>query len=505
MNQFTVWVFFAALSVVTKSSLGIADINRPVKYCIMERAHRMIGYNCAKLELRDIPSYLKTSTEVSNARGFRQPERSWNAFRTMQKLLHCVPTPAKPAVPFKLKLINLNWLEHQRLALGHFFAALTHAIFFSSSPHRSWIFHIIEFESWRGSRSSRWPTCDFCTFSTIWLIESRTTRSPSWRISRLWIYQEMDCEMFHRKSSIFQFFAIFTSPTTRSTIEGLRRSKRWRNRSKLPWRFLTLLTIGWIESQHLESCRSFMRSTCHRTICAIWHRSSSRRFAMSKRLTWTTRWWRSVDAKRSQGFSTRSAKLILCRRFIVTQFLQVRLYEKAEPLCTHKLEKKIIETWETKFIWIRILLNNQFCSGTLMTRVYTTFIDDFGRAFLQERFMIKISSQFSLECKIDPNTTFVETEEFHQCMSIRREVIEHKKAQLTWGIIAGGVIAFLVVFIGCLWCIHRRNVRQMSRKSIKINNQNVKAVKVQQLDPTELPDESVSSSPEKLLIKRSDV
>lgn len=126
MNQFAVWVFFAALSVVTKSSLGIADINRPVKYCIMERAHRMIGYNCAKLELRDIPTYLKTSTEVSNARGFWQPERSWNAFRTMQKLFHRVPTPAKPAVPFKLKLINLNWLEHQRLALGHFFDALTH-------------------------------------------------------------------------------------------------------------------------------------------------------------------------------------------------------------------------------------------------------------------------------------------------------------------------------------------------------------------------------------------
>lgn len=106
-----------------------------------------------------------------------------------------------------------------------------------------------------------------------------------------------------------------------------------------------------------------------------------------------------------------------------------------------------------------------------------------------------------LECKFDVNVTFAETNDYHVCMNIRREVIEHKQAQITWGIIAVGVLAFLVFFIGCLYCLHRRNVRQMNRKA-KINNQNVKTVKVQQLDPA---DEPVSSSPEKLLIKRSDV
>lgn len=98
--------------------------------------------------------------------------------------------------------------------------------------------------------------------------------------------------------------------------------------------------------------------------------------------------------------------------------------------------------------------------------------------------------------------TFVETSDYYQCMAIRKAVVEHKKAQLTWGIIAFGVSSFLVIFIGCLFCLHRRNVRQMNRKS-KINNQNVKTVKAHQFDAAEPVDETVH--PEKLLIKRSDV
>lgn len=87
---------------------------------------------------------------------------------------------------------------------------------------------------------------------------------------------------------------------------------------------------------------------------------------------------------------------------------------------------------------------------------------------------------------------------------MRRAVIEHKQAQLTWGIIAGGVVAFFVFFIGCLYCLHRRNVRQMRRKA-KINNQNVKTINAKQLDPAEPIDEPINTSPQKLLIKRSDV
>lgn len=112
-----------------------------------------------------------------------------------------------------------------------------------------------------------------------------------------------------------------------------------------------------------------------------------------------------------------------------------------------------------------------------------------------------ISNSVILECKFDANVTFTETKDYHTCMSIRRTVIEHQQAQLTWGIIAIGVLAFLIIFIGCLYCLHRRNVRQMNRK--KINNQNIKTIKAPQTDP--VVDEPVNSSPEKLLIKRSDV
>lgn len=111
---------------------------------------------------------------------------------------------------------------------------------------------------------------------------------------------------------------------------------------------------------------------------------------------------------------------------------------------------------------------------------------------------------YILECKFDVNVTFAETQDYQTCLNIRREVIAHQKAQLTWGIIAISVVGFLVFFIGCLYCLHRRNVRQMNRKA-KINNQNVKTIKAPQLEPAEPLEESVSTNPEKLLIKRSDV
>lgn len=98
--------------------------------------------------------------------------------------------------------------------------------------------------------------------------------------------------------------------------------------------------------------------------------------------------------------------------------------------------------------------------------------------------------------------TFIETSDFHNCLAIRKSVVEHKKAQLTWGIIACSVFGFLVIFIGCLYCMHRSNVRQMRRK-VKINNQNVRTIKTEQFDAAEPSDEPVH--PEKLLIKRSDV
>lgn len=36
------------------------------KTCTMERVYRLIGYDCSKMDLKDIPQTLKTSLEVRN-------------------------------------------------------------------------------------------------------------------------------------------------------------------------------------------------------------------------------------------------------------------------------------------------------------------------------------------------------------------------------------------------------------------------------------------------------
>lgn len=89
--------------------------------------------------------------------------------------------------------------------------------------------------------------------------------------------------------------------------------------------------------------------------------------------------------------------------------------------------------------------------------------------------------------------------------------MEHKQAQMTWGIIAGGVVGFLFFFIGCLYCIHRHNVRKM-RKRTKLNNQTVKVIPAKQLEANEIESSEnnsniniESTNPENLLIKKSNV
>lgn len=64
MKRFATWVIFAVLSIAFRATHGIADLNKVSRFCVMERAHKMLGYNCAKLELRSVPTYIKSSTEV---------------------------------------------------------------------------------------------------------------------------------------------------------------------------------------------------------------------------------------------------------------------------------------------------------------------------------------------------------------------------------------------------------------------------------------------------------
>ncbi len=67
MNQLSLWINFI-LSVMTMDVYGLttdlAQMDKPTK-CTLERSYKMIGYNCADLNLKDIPQYLKSNVEVS--------------------------------------------------------------------------------------------------------------------------------------------------------------------------------------------------------------------------------------------------------------------------------------------------------------------------------------------------------------------------------------------------------------------------------------------------------
>lgn len=107
------------------------------------------------------------------------------------------------------------------------------------------------------------------------------------------------------------------------------------------------------------------------------------------------------------------------------------------------------------------------------------------------------------DCKrrgYDFNTTLIETADYEKCLSIRKQVIEHEQAQMTWGIIGIAVFGFLFFFISCLYCIHRRNVRQMRRKSVN-NTATKPKIVVQSTEAVETP----SNSPDKLLINKTNV
>jgi hypothetical protein len=65
MNQSRVWIFFTLLALSLREIFAIADLNKKPTKCTEERAYKMKGYNCARLDLNEIPKYLKKSTEVS--------------------------------------------------------------------------------------------------------------------------------------------------------------------------------------------------------------------------------------------------------------------------------------------------------------------------------------------------------------------------------------------------------------------------------------------------------
>lgn len=54
------------ISLITISCDALADFtNSRRTKCEIERTYKMLGYDCVKLELKEVPKYLKSSTEVS--------------------------------------------------------------------------------------------------------------------------------------------------------------------------------------------------------------------------------------------------------------------------------------------------------------------------------------------------------------------------------------------------------------------------------------------------------
>lgn len=58
--------------IVTTSTIipcnALADLfNRSPQRCVIERTNGMLGYNCAKLNIEEVPKNLKKSPEVSSS------------------------------------------------------------------------------------------------------------------------------------------------------------------------------------------------------------------------------------------------------------------------------------------------------------------------------------------------------------------------------------------------------------------------------------------------------
>ncbi|CRL03552.1 CLUMA_CG016392, isoform A [Clunio marinus] len=356
MNQFSIWILFAVISLTTKSCLGLADLNKPPKYCIMERAHRMVGYNCAKLELRDVPKYLKSSTEVLDLSQNRIRELTRESFAALDdlKFLYIFDNMINRieddtfAMLTNLEALDLSGNGLLDVPPEIFNLPLLRNLYLADNSFGDRGFETLE--------KIRKPI--MAPLKVLSIANNRLYKIPDFGILP---------ELYKLNVS--------SNPM----------------RDLAPQQFSPFCNI------------------------------------------------KEVDLN-----NTSMAK---CRCEEVTRFL----YQKREVY----------------------LLSSFYCDA------------------------------MSSECKFDVNVTFAETKDYQECLSIRREVIEHKKAQLTWGIIAGGVVGFLVFFISCLYCLHRRNVRQMNRKSKKLNNQHMKVAK--KVEVAEAAEENINTSPEKLLIKRSEV
>lgn len=61
-NIFSLWIVLVFRQV--EGIVAVSTAPEAPKKCTMERAYKMLGYNCVNLNLKDIPQYLKANVEV---------------------------------------------------------------------------------------------------------------------------------------------------------------------------------------------------------------------------------------------------------------------------------------------------------------------------------------------------------------------------------------------------------------------------------------------------------
>lgn len=95
---------------------------------------------------------------------------------------------------------------------------------------------------------------------------------------------------------------------------------------------------------------------------------------------------------------------------------------------------------------------------------------------------------------------------YGECLLRRIEAERKEKSSVTWLSISLSLVGFFIVFIGFLYCLHKRNTKQIKRQLKKQQLSHIKIVSVQQPPPLtenktneKEPDEKESRNHEKLL------
>lgn len=96
-----------------------------------------------------------------------------------------------------------------------------------------------------------------------------------------------------------------------------------------------------------------------------------------------------------------------------------------------------------------------------------------------------IRGQNCIQNELCANSNQNKTEEllsYYECLQVRIETAKKEKSTITWITISMCLVGFFVIFIGFLYCLHKRNTRQIKRQLKKQSNFNITAVEPQTIN-----------------------